>query len=440
MQQGEAVVPAGGDKEILVPDTEGCGIHRHLNVLIAELHLLHLGGGAAVPGIGDAVAAEVVVGGALAEVAAKGLEPLAVPVLFEDGLVDVIPNKAALVAGIFLVGQLGVLVEGAAGVAHGVAVFTVDEGPHVTLGQVGLNVGDLGVHPALHIGGLGIAGIPEHAFVVNQAGVIQLAHHVGHLIHGLAAKGLIAQRPDHHGGVVFVPLVGGPHPVHQHLFPLGAVVGQQEILSPDARAIGIPGAVGFLVVLGNHVQAVPVTQVVQGILVLVVAGADRIDVVLFHGLDILLDLRIGAGPAGDSAELVAVDALEHHTFAVDQHPVVLHLKLAEAHLLGPVFHRLARRIVENNLQVIEHRLFSAPEFGLIHPAAQAGALLQLHRLSEQGLVPILQGQDRSARTGCSELDIQICMGEVIPLKQGPDRQVFQMDLRDGVEPDAAEDA
>ena len=155
---------------------------------------------------------------------------------------------------------------------------------------------------------------------------------------------------------------------------------------------------------------------------------------------VLLDFRIGAGAAGDSAELVAVDPLEHHPFAVDQHPVVLHLKFAEAHLLGPVFHRLACGIVENDLQVIEHRLLGAPQLWLLHPAVQAGAFFQLHRFGEHCLRPVLQGQDGGACAGSSELDIQVCMGEVVPLKQGADRQVFQMNLRDGVEPDAAEDA
>ena len=40
---------------------------------------------------------------------AVGLEPLAVAVFFPDGLVDVIPDKAALIAAVLLVGKFRVL-------------------------------------------------------------------------------------------------------------------------------------------------------------------------------------------------------------------------------------------------------------------------------------------------------------------------------------------
>ena len=440
MEQGEAVIDIGGEEQILVPDLEGRRVHRYADILIAELDLLHLGRGAAVPGIGNAVAAEIVVGGTLPKIAAVGLEPVAVAVLLEDGLVDVIPDEAALVAGILPVGQLGILVQCAAGITHGMAVFTVDEGPHVPFGQVCLDVSHLGIHPALHIGGLGIARVPEPPFVVDQAGVVQSAHHVGHLIHGLAAEGLIAQRPDDDRRMVFVPLIGGPHPGHQHRLPFGAVVGQQEIFSPDAVGVGVPGAVGLLVVFGDHVQAVPIAQIVQHILILVVAGPHRVDVVLLHGADVLLDLLMGTGPAGYGAELVPVGALEHNPLAVDEHPVVLHLELAEAHFLGPVLHRLAGLIVQHNFQVIEGGHFGAPESGMVHAAAQLGAPIQGNCLREQLLCPIPQGQHSTARTRNGQPDIQIGVGEVLPLEQGPHRQVLQMHLRDGVEPDAAEDA
>ena len=60
-----------------------------------------------------------------------------------------------------------------------------------------------------------------------------------------------------------------------------------------ARLMDIPCAMGFQIVLCNQIQTILVAQVVQCILILVMAGADGIDVVLLHGDDVPKQFLMG---------------------------------------------------------------------------------------------------------------------------------------------------
>ena len=151
VQQCKAVIGISESEQALVPDLETIGSDRYSNVLIAEFDLLHLGRRSAVTAIDDAVSAEIVIGRTLAEITAIGLEPLAVAVFFPDRLVNVVPDKAALIAAVLLIGKLGVLVQCAAGIVHSMKIFALDIGPLVALCQIFLDILDRAVHMALNI-------------------------------------------------------------------------------------------------------------------------------------------------------------------------------------------------------------------------------------------------------------------------------------------------
>ena len=110
MQQCNAVESIRRGEQVLIPDFKARNVDGNCDILIAELDLLHLGRRSTVTTVGNAVSAEIIVGRTLTEIAAVGLEPLAVTVFFPDGLVDVIPDKAALIAAVLLVGKFRVLV------------------------------------------------------------------------------------------------------------------------------------------------------------------------------------------------------------------------------------------------------------------------------------------------------------------------------------------
>src|SRR5699024_1933064 len=128
--------------------------------------LLH-GGLLGAVGVDDAVAAEIVVGGALAEVPAVAQGPAAAGVGVPQGLVHVVPDEAALVLGVLL-RQTDVAFHAAQAVAHIVHILAEDEG----LGRFGFQiVPDLpgsGVHAALHIADTVKGAVVEHTLVVYQ--------------------------------------------------------------------------------------------------------------------------------------------------------------------------------------------------------------------------------------------------------------------------------
>ncbi len=83
VQQSNAVEGTRRGEQVLIPDFEARVVDGNGDVLIAELDLLHLGRRSTITTVGNAVSAEIIVGRTLAEVAAVGLEPLAVAVFFQ---------------------------------------------------------------------------------------------------------------------------------------------------------------------------------------------------------------------------------------------------------------------------------------------------------------------------------------------------------------------
>ena len=132
--------------------------------------------------------------------------------------------------------------------------------------------------------------------------------------------------------MVFVAFQHAAGTVHHTVFPFRQAA--RHIPAGFDRAQLLPAAVAFEVRLVDHVDTVPVTQVVPQALVGVVAGAHGVDVVLFeHGHSgVHVVGADGAAPVG--VPLVAVDAVEHDTFPVQAHDAVYHLKAAEADVVG----------------------------------------------------------------------------------------------------------
>ena len=109
-----------GDKQVVVSDGHTGLVRHELHIGIQLLDFLSLGGGGAI-GEHDAIAAELVIVRTVFEVAAVGQALGAVAAVLPQGLIDVIPDEAALVERVAL--QFGVQVQAAGGVAHRVAVF-----------------------------------------------------------------------------------------------------------------------------------------------------------------------------------------------------------------------------------------------------------------------------------------------------------------------------
>ena len=371
------------------------------------------------------------------------MEPLAVAVFFPDGLVDVIPDEAALIAAVLLVGKFRVLVQSTVGVAHSMRIFALDIRPLIALCQILFNVLHSAVHMALDIGGFEEAGIIDHTFVMHQTGVIKAADHLCHLEQGLTAKRFVAQRPDQNSRMVFVTLVSGIHAVKQDSFPLRLIIGQNALDAANARLMDVPCAMGFQIVLCDQIQTILVAQVVQCILILVMAGADGIDVVLLHGDDIPKQFLMGVyahSTTRNGAELMTVGTLEHDALAVEQHPIVLQLELAETDFLPSHLYQMACIVQQLDFQFIQSRVLCTPQVGVLHRMAeQRRAAVQCDFFGEHFLFTAAQGQTGCALTLRLQCNFQRGMSKIIPGEQRFDGYIFQMHGGDGVQPHAAED-
>ena len=155
------------------------------------------------------------------------------------------------------------------------------------------------------------------ALVVQRAGRVALADPGGHRGQPAPGAALVAQRPHHDAGVVLVPL---DHPAG----PGRAARAPSARRRPGCRASpDLAEAVGLQIALVDHPQAQLVAQVEEGRVRRIVAGADRVDVVLLHQQQIAAHrLRVQGAPVA-RVELMAVDAAQQDPPAVDlQQPVL----------------------------------------------------------------------------------------------------------------------
>ena len=201
---------------------------------------------------------------------------------------------------------------------------------------------------------------------------------------------------------------------------------------------------GFQIVLCDQIQTILVAQVVQCILILVMAGTDGIDVVLLHGDDIPKQFLMGVyahSTTRNGAELMTVGTLEHDALAVEQHPIVLQLELAETDFLPRHLYQMACIVQQPDFQFIQSRVLCTPQVGVLHRMAeQRRTAVQRDFLGEHFQLTAAQGQTGCALTLHLQCNFQRGMSKIIPGKQRFDGYIFQMHGGDGVQPHAAEDA
>ena len=180
---------------------------------------------------------------------------------------------------------------------------------------------------------------------MDEARRVSLAEVLTHHVEVLAAAGLVAAGPDQDGSVVLVALKHGFRAVEDDILPLLVVI-RQRLLDDVALAVAHPGAVRLEVRLIDDVKTVAVAELVDVARVRVMRAAQRIDVVLLHDDDVLLDLRRICRAAAVAVKLVAVRALEDDALAVELHEPIVHAELAEADVLRDDLEQMARFILD----------------------------------------------------------------------------------------------
>ena len=131
-------------------------------------------------------------------------------------------------------------------------------------------------------------------------------------------------------------------------------MGEGVVRPYRQRLLPVTHSVGLHVCLGNHIDAVLVTKVVQEIVVRIVAGTDGVHVELLHYADVLDHTLAGNHITSVRIKFVTVHTLEQHRLAVYQNLGIDYLHLSETY-----FHRYHLSSA-NCPECVQVRGFSSP--------------------------------------------------------------------------------
>ena len=185
--------------------------------------------------------------------------------------------------------------------------------------------------------------------IVGQAGVVELFDSSLYSSEVVTIAALIAKRPHEDTGVVAHPANVVLRAFHHRVLELRH--GRQT-----------PVSVTLYVSLCQHIHTIFIAEVVENRIVGIVRGADGIDIQTFHAENILFYLLWGDGTTVDRREVVTVDAMKHHTLAVDEQSTIFtNAHLAEAHLAASPIDHVAVLVLQRYHQVIKIRLLGTPQ-------------------------------------------------------------------------------
>ena len=387
-------------------------------------------GGRGVVGQDHAVHHEVAVVDDLSEVAAVGVELGALLGPAEQPVITPFPDEAAVqpaVAG----GQRIVLSERTRSVAHGVRVlahqerFAADpaglgrpaavEGTGFTTDRCGLD--QVRVHPRVDVG--------------VRAGVITLVVHGAFGVPGVhplggggqvdSGAGLVAERPDHHAGMVLVPFHGAFDPIQVAVLPPRIVA---RVVLPAAE----DETVGLQVALVDHPEAELVGQVEHAGMRRVVAETDRIDSCSLHHDQIGAGVILVEHASAERVSFVAVHPAEDHLATVDAEHVSVDRHRPKSQ---PQLSFFAGR---GDRGLIQAGLFGTPRVDLTH--VERG---HVGRSSEGLLHPQLGNGDGDREpTGGAQLRLDAARAVLVVGGAQPD--VLEAARRTAEQGDLAEDA
>ena len=170
----------------------------------------------------------------------------------------------------------------------------------------------------------------------------------------------VAQRPEQHAGVVFIPFDHADGPVHDQSVVERIVAGNAQLLLPDMR---------FNVGLVHDDQPQLIRNVVGQRMIRIMRGAEGVDVVGLHQLQIGDDFLRAQGPALDWIGFMAVDAFEHQGLPVEKHLLDtvdgLNFDFSQPDPLANAFHNLARCVFQREDKRVKMRLSGCPQLRLI---------------------------------------------------------------------------
>ena len=301
----------------------------------------------------------------LIKISAIGLVFPAIAVFLVNRLVNIIPDKTALIQR-FRICQICIFVHGPTGISHSVCIFATDKRLASVFFQKSFDVFHCGVHLAFHIAGIIVTSVMHNTFIVHQTSGVFLSVEPGHLINIFSTKGFVSTRPDEDTWMVFISLVHRIYAVQHHRKPFRSVTGHYAVIFPASLLNSIPGTMAFQIVFCNHIKSVFITQIINHSIIWIMTGSDGVNVILFHGDNIFYNIFPCSMTSCKRTEFVAVYTLKDYSLSVKHHKIVFHLKMPESHFLRNHLFQLSVCIPNLQKQIIKYRCLRTPEFWFFH--------------------------------------------------------------------------
>jgi len=253
------------------------------------------------------------------EIAAIGPEGISLLILCEQSLVHPVPDYPPL-KGVVFFNHVPVILEISDAVTHGVGIFALDEGAL----RIGLGIFFHMFNPHVHRAeNIGIPVLMGLFILYGPALLYRFEIVVGGVkVHPVA--GFVAQRPDDYRRLIFVTF--------KHVFSTVEMGGlPYRILGQ--RPAAVTHSVRFDVGLIHHIQTVLVAKLVEEFRLRVMRGADGIDVVGLHQLNVFEHgLLIHHMPVFFMV-LMNIRPFQIYILPVDVEPSIFNLAGAETHIL-----------------------------------------------------------------------------------------------------------
>ena len=308
----------------------------------------------------QSIDAETAVVGHVAEITAVQeviLLSVAVSQPYAQSLVHPVPDGGAADAPVS-VDYVPVLLEIAAGIAHGMGILPHHEGFVVYSGRFPLQ--DVGIEVTV-VPNVGIRAV---AVIEDGDGIDTARQFFCLVVHRLdvrADTSLVTEAPKNDARVVAVALNKRDDPVHVCLLP-------GQILTH--HMVGIAVSVRFVIGFVHYVQTPSVAKIIQILAVGVVGGPQEIDVRLLHQAHVLLVSRVVHEASSHGMVVVPVYTLELHLFPVDPEYLTVDLDLLDTKMIVEMFDDRTAPVAELHTERVEVRLLRRPETGVVYPAGE----------------------------------------------------------------------
>ena len=159
--------------------------------------------------------------------------------------------------------------------------------------------------------------------------------------------------------MILISLIHGVCTVKHHIQPFRFVV-RYNVGIILCKFSNIPGTVGFQVCLIDHIDSVFIAKLIDQGCIRIMAGTDRIDIVLLHRLKVFAKFFFGYVSSAYRTEFMTVNTFEYDTFSIQCHNAVFHLETTESNSLWDHFLKLSCLIINFQCQAIKLWIFCAP--------------------------------------------------------------------------------